>query len=93
MLANILIVELNISRYYCYPDGTRCSNISFDGEKPIPMSGFTEKIMQIQEIYTKLERTVVIFKSVFSPHLIVILVMKFTALTSLLYFCCMIVIK
>lgn len=54
---------------------------------------FGNEIIQIQQIYSKLERTVIVLKSAFSPHLVVILVMKFTTLTSLLYFCCMVIIK
>lgn len=64
-----------------------------DGSCQFSFIDFTEHIIQIHQIYTKLERITIIFKSAYSIHLIVILIMKFTTLTSLLYFCCMIIIK
>lgn len=57
------------------------------------MLEFTEKIHQIQQIYTKLEHTSTIFNAAYSLNLVVILIVKFTTVTSLLYNCCMIIIK
>lgn len=57
------------------------------------MLEFTEKIHQIQQIYTKLEHTSTVFNAAYGLNLVVILIVKFTTVTSLLYNCCMIIIK
>lgn len=59
----------------------------------IQLNGIVHKISHIKQIYSKLANTCAVLKSAFSPHLLVILMMKFTTLTSLLYYCCMIVLK
>lgn len=53
----------------------------------------SDKIIQFHRIYTKLECVKAVVNSVYSLHLIIILITKFTTLTSLLYFCSMIIIK
>lgn len=54
---------------------------------------FTDNIIQIQTIYTKLEKVSIVLNSAYGVQITTILIMKFTTLTSLLYFCCMIIIK
>lgn len=53
----------------------------------------TEKIHQMQQIYTKLEHTSVVFNAAYGLNLVIILIVRFTTVTSLLYSCCMIIIK
>lgn len=53
----------------------------------------SREIIQFHRIYTKLECVKTVVNSAFSLHLIIILITKFTALTSLLYFCAMVIIK
>lgn len=68
-------------------------SLSVNRDKPLSMMNIGNQIIHIQKIYSKLERTIIILRSTYSSHLIVILIVKFTALTSLLYFCCMLIIK
>lgn len=50
-------------------------------------------LMKIQQIYTRAERVAILINAAYGIQLIIILVIKFTTLTSLMYVCCMILIK
>lgn len=52
-----------------------------------------QNVAKLQEAYTKLEQAAILINSSYSMQLIVILIIKFTTLTSLLYICCMMVIE
>lgn len=52
-----------------------------------------ENIGKLHEAYSKLEHAAILINSSYSMQLIVILIIKFTTLTSLLYVCCMMIIK
>lgn len=54
---------------------------------------YSGEINQFHRIYTILECVMAVINSAFSLHFIIILITKFTTLTSLLYFCSMIIIK
>lgn len=54
---------------------------------------FSREILDIQTIYTELEKYAVLINSSFAIQIIVIILIKFGTLTTLLYFYCMIVIK
>lgn len=53
----------------------------------------SSEIIQFHQIYTKLECVMTVVNAAFSLHLIIILITKFTTLTSLLYFCSMVIIR
>lgn len=53
----------------------------------------SENVAKLQRAYTQLERTTILINSSYGIQLIVILIIRFTTLTSLLYFCCMMMIK
>lgn len=52
-----------------------------------------QNIAKLQEAYTKLEQAAILINSSYSMQLVVILIIKFTTLTSLLYICCMMIIE
>lgn len=52
-----------------------------------------DNVIQIQCIYTKLEKVSILINLAYGGQVIIILIVKFATLTSLLYFCCMIIIK
>lgn len=52
-----------------------------------------QNVEKLQEAYTKLEQAAILINSSYSVQLIVILIIKFTTLTSLLYICCMMIIE
>lgn len=52
-----------------------------------------EKIMKMQTIYTDLEKFLMLIRSAYCVQVITIFTMKFSILTSMLYACCMILIK
>lgn len=52
-----------------------------------------ENISKLQQIYTKLERASLRINASYSMQLVIILILKFTTLTTLLYFCCMMIMK
>lgn len=54
---------------------------------------YSGEINQFHRIYTMLKSVMAVINSAFSLHFIIILITKFTTLTSLLYFCSMIIIK
>lgn len=54
---------------------------------------YTDDIVTAQRIYMKLEKVSLLINSFYGTPIIFILAIKFTTLTSLLYFCCMIIIK
>lgn len=54
---------------------------------------FSEKIMKLQRIYTNMEKFLMLIRSGYSIQVITILVCKFSIITSMLYACCMILIK
>lgn len=56
-------------------------------------SDYTDDIVTAQRIYMKLEKVSLLINSFYGTPIIFILAIKFTTLTSLLYFCCMIIIK
>lgn len=56
-------------------------------------SDHTKMIIKAQNIYMKLERVSALINSSYGIPIMFILVIKFTTLTALLYFCCMIIIK
>lgn len=53
----------------------------------------SENVAKLQRVYTQLERAAILVNSSYGMQLIVILIIRFTTLTSLLYFCCMMMIK
>lgn len=71
----------------------RYLNMKIQKDQHLMLNHPSDYIIQIQYIYSKLERTANILISSYSPHLIIILIMKFSTLTSLLYYCCMVIIK
>lgn len=66
---------------------------AINDENEFRMTDFTEKVIQIQQIYTKLERVAIVLNAAYGIPIITILIIQFTTLTTLLYFCCMIVIR
>lgn len=54
---------------------------------------YTDYIIRTQHIYSKLEKVAMLINSSYGLQIVIILVLKFTTLTSLLYFCCMILLK
>lgn len=52
-----------------------------------------DTIVKIQEIYMRLERVCRSINNIYGFPILCIIVIKFTTLTALLYFCCMIIIK
>ncbi|XP_037033185.1 putative gustatory receptor 28b [Bradysia coprophila] len=54
---------------------------------------FTEKIMKLQIIYNKMEKFLVQIRSGYSIQIITVFTVKFSIITSMLYACCMILIK
>ncbi len=54
---------------------------------------FTEKIMSLQIIYNNMEKFLMLIRSGYSIQIITIFTMKFSIITSMLYACCMILIK
>lgn len=54
---------------------------------------YTDYIILIQHIYSKLEKVASLINSSYGVQIVIILIIKFTTLTSLLYFCCMILLK
>lgn len=54
---------------------------------------FTEKIMKLQIIYNNMEKYSMLIRSAYSVQIITIFTVKFSILTSMLYACCMILIK
>lgn len=54
---------------------------------------YTDYIIRIQHIYSKLEKVALLINSSYGVQIVFILIIKFTTLTSLLYFCCMILLK
>lgn len=53
----------------------------------------SQHIAKLQMAYTNLEQAAILINASYSMQLIVIFIIKFTTLTSLLYFCCMMIIK
>lgn len=51
-----------------------------------------ENVAKLHEAYANLEKAAILINSAYSMQLITILIVKFTTLTSLLYFCCMMII-
>lgn len=62
-------------------------------EKCFRNGDYTDNLIKIQNIYTKLEKASILINSSYGVQIIIILIIKFTTLTSLLYFCFMILIK
>lgn len=54
---------------------------------------FTEKIMKLQIIYKNMEKFLMLIRSGYSVQIITIFTVKFSIITSMLYACCMILIK
>lgn len=54
---------------------------------------FTEKIMKLQKIYTHMEKFLMLIRSGYSIQIITIFTVKFSIITSMLYACCMILIR
>lgn len=54
---------------------------------------FTEKIMKLQIIYKNMEKFLMLIRSAYSVQIITIFTVKFSIITSMLYACCMILIK
>lgn len=54
---------------------------------------FTAKIMQLQIIYNKMEKFLMQIRSGYSIQIITVFTVKFSIVTSMLYACCMILIK
>lgn len=54
---------------------------------------FTEKIMKLQIIYKNMEKFLMFIRSGYSVQIITIFTVKFSIITSMLYACCMILIK
>lgn len=52
-----------------------------------------ENVGKIHDTYSKLENAAILINAAYSVQLTVILIIKFTILTSRLYFCCMMIIK
>lgn len=55
--------------------------------------GCIQTVIHIQNVFMKLEKVSHLINSCYGLPIMCILVIKFTTLTSLLYFCCMIIIK
>lgn len=54
---------------------------------------FTEKIMKLQQIYSDMEKFLMLIRTGYSVQIITIFTVKFSIITSMLYACCMILIK
>lgn len=54
---------------------------------------FTEKIMKLQMIYNNMEKFMMFIRSGYSIQIVTIFTVKFSILTSMLYACCMVLIK
>lgn len=88
--------EKTLNSYQIFPRNIDCIPnkwINATMQQQHRTNDYTECITQIHKIYMKTEQATILFKTAFSIHILVILIMKFTTLTSLLYFCCMIIIK
>lgn len=54
---------------------------------------FTERIMKLQIIYNKMEKFLMQIRSGYSIQIITVFTVKFSIVTSMLYACCMVLIK
>lgn len=54
---------------------------------------FTEKIMKLQQIYSDMEKFLMLIRTGYSVQIITIFTVKFSIITSMLYACCMILIR
>lgn len=75
------------------PMHSMITSTSGNRNEPLKVMNIDDKMIHIQQIYSTLERTIIDLRCAFSSHLVLILIVKFTALTSLLYFCCMLIIQ
>lgn len=57
------------------------------------VTDLSDAIVHIQHIYMQLEKVCMLINSAYGLPIMFIIVIKFTTLTALLYFCCMIIIK